>query len=170
MNKKNVLIGGTIAVLALGWIGSATSNGEENKKKPEVAQAVTITAPTTEAPSTTEAPPSTAHVATEAELNMTWAAQALEDSYALVDGFDAVSTAAGNYDLGATVSACEDLKGPAAAFGDHAPDTEAGRHAQKASTLYLAAAQACSDGDLEGAIPLMAAGGEEMDLATAALG
>lgn len=141
-----------------------------------VSKADEATPPSTEAPSTTEAPTTsttveatTTTVPTEDDLNLAWAATAIEDSNLLRSVFEDVADAASTYDLEATRVACAKLLAPAQAYADHAPDTEAGRHAKAAGDLYVRAANACIEGDLDSAVAFMSAGADEISAATEAL-
>lgn len=129
--------------------------------------AATATAAPATAPAATPAPAAAPpEPPSEFEQNAEWAPQALEDANALIAIFTRASNASG---AGEMIAACADLTDAAVAFGAHAPDTAAGRHAKTASALYVQAAAKCVAGDFEGATALLEAGGVEMDATTAAL-
>jgi hypothetical protein len=142
-----------------------------------VSKAEEVSPPSTEAPAPTDASTTsttveattTTTIPTDDDLNLLWAPQAIADSEAMVSVFTEISEAAGTYDQSATAAACAKLIPVAQSYATNAPDTEAGRHAKAAADLYVRAAEACIEGDLDAAIAFMSAGGSEVDLATAAL-
>jgi hypothetical protein len=157
-----------VAVLTLGLAACGVSKADEAQTSSTVVEAP----PSTEAPTTSttvEATTTTVPVRSDREINLEWGDTAIADAEALQTIFTEIGDAAGAYDLDATRAACAKLLVPAQAYGDHAPDTEAGRHAKAASSLYVRAANACIEGDLDSAVAFMSAGADEITAATAAL-
>lgn len=104
--------------------------------------------------------------ASEMARNLVWTEVALEDSQKLESLFAEISTAGGAGDVARVVSACAQLVPAATSMADHAPDTQAGRHARTAANLFLEAAHACLDLEAETAAQLISAGSEEIGKAT----
>lgn len=125
------------------------------------------TTPATEAPATTRHTTTTnAPQATDGALNAAWAVKVLPLINDLSAQFDLMANAP---DITTMIAGCYDLEPLARQFGDGAPDTDAGRHAQAAADFYVRAAQACEEGDLDTSTDLLKRGGAELDLSTAAL-
>jgi hypothetical protein len=104
--------------------------------------------------------------ASEMARNLEWTEVALEDSRKLESLFAEISTAGGAGDVARVVSACAQLVPASTSMADHAPDTQAGRHARTAANLFLEAAHACLDLEAETAAQLISAGSDEIGKAT----
>jgi hypothetical protein len=115
-----------------------------------------------------DAPASSAPVdaASEMARNLAWTEVAMADSQKLESLFAEISTAGGAGDVARVVSACAQLVPAAESMADHAPDTQAGRHARSAANLFREAAHACLDLESETAAQLISAGSDEIGKAT----
>jgi hypothetical protein len=164
-------------VIVLAIIGAATGSGD--KKKTDSATTATVSSavpasspPSTAAAVTTQPAPATAPLASvdaETAANVAWSATAAKDSDALVVILNQLSADATALDEAALHKDCSALIPVAQQFGDHAPDTDAGRHAQTAANLYVQASAACLAGDYNTATTLITQAGGETDKATAAI-
>lgn len=102
----------------------------------------------------------------EMARNLVWAETALADSQKLESLFAQISSAGGAGDVARVLSACAELVPASTSMADHAPDTQAGRHARAAANLFLKAAHACLDLEAETAAELISAGSDEIGKAT----
>lgn len=163
-----IIIGLIVAVIGVGTVSSCTTPKAEGETVAAGEPPATTEYVAPEAPSTTESTLDPAGL--ERARNATWAVQHGEaDSQALVVGLQGMSDAASVGDAVGVMTACVDLIPAAQAFGDHAPDTEAGREAKIASDLYVLAAEACATYDLELSITFMEQASPHLDRATALL-
>lgn len=102
----------------------------------------------------------------EMARNLVWTEVAMEDSQKLESLFHEISSAGGAGDVGRVLSACAQLVPASESMADHAPDTQAGRHARSAANLFREAAHACLDLEAETAAELISAGSVEIAKAT----
>jgi hypothetical protein len=102
----------------------------------------------------------------EMTRNLVWTEVAMEDSQKLESLFGEISSAGGAGDVGRVLSACAQLVPASTSMADHAPDTQAGRHARTAANLFLEAAHACLDLEADTAAELISAGSVEIAKAT----
>ncbi len=107
-----------------------------------------------------------ADAGSEMARNLVWTEVAMEDSQKLESLFGEISSAGGAGDVGRVLSACAQLVPASTSMADHAPDTQAGRHARTAANLFLEAAHACLDLEAETAAQLISAGSDEISKAT----
>ena len=105
-------------------------------------------------------------VASEMARNLVWTEVAMEDSQRLESLFGEISVAGGAGDVARVLSACAQLVPAAESMADHAPDTQAGRHARSAANLFREAAHACLDLEADETAELISAGSVEIAKAT----
>ena len=104
--------------------------------------------------------------ASEMARNLVWTEVAMEDSQRLESLFGEISSAGGAGDVARVLSACAQLVPAAESMADHAPDTQAGRHARRAANLFREAAHACLDLEADETGELISAGSVEIAKAT----
>jgi hypothetical protein len=102
----------------------------------------------------------------EMARNLVWTEVAMEDSQRLESLFGEISSAGGAGDVARVLSACAQLVPASESMADHAPDTQAGRHARSAANLFREAAHACLDLEAEVTAELISAGSDEIAKAT----